>query len=64
MDPLPQLPPRIADIGVALPVAAPLATLTDVGVPSLCPAMSATWPAQDWPGMVTVRSLSCQTRVG
>src|SRR4051812_33643962 len=64
MEPLPQLPPRIADIGVALPAAAPLATLTEVGVLSLCPAMSATCPAHDWPGMVTLTSLSCQTRVG
>src|SRR5215831_18904401 len=64
VEPLPQLPPRIALIGVALPLAAPLATLTDVGVLSLCPAMSATWPAHDWPGIVTLSSLSCQIRVG
>jgi hypothetical protein len=42
MEPLPQLPPRIAVIGVGLPLAALLATLTEVGVLSLWPAMSAT----------------------
>ena len=64
IDPLPQLPPRMADIGVGLPFAAPLATPVDVGVLSLWPAMSATCPGQDCPGMVTLRSSSCQIRVG
>src|SRR2546423_9007402 len=63
-DPLPQLPPRIALIGVGLPLAAPLATAVEGGVLSVCPAISATWPAHDWPGIVTLRSLSCQNRVG
>ena len=47
VEPLPQLPPRIAVIGVALPLCDPAATLVDVGVLSLCPAISATWPAHD-----------------
>ena len=64
IDPLPQLPPRMALIGVALPLAAPFATLVDVGVLSLWPAIRATWPAQDPPGIVTVSSSSCHTRVG
>jgi hypothetical protein len=64
IEPLPQLPPRMPVIGVGLPLAAPFATLTDVGVLSLCPAMSATCPGQDCPGIVTLRSSSCQIRVG
>jgi hypothetical protein len=39
----------MALIGVALPDAAPLATPVEVGVLSLCPAISADWPAHDWP---------------
>src|SRR5690348_2853354 len=64
IEPLPQFPPRMALIGVGLPLAAPLATPVEVGVLSLWPAMSATCPAHDCPGIVTLRSLSCQTRVG
>src|SRR4051794_40559307 len=64
IDPLPQLPPRIALVGVGLPLCAPPATAVDVGVLSLCPAISATCPAQVWPGIVTLTSSSCVTRVG
>src|SRR4051794_26062372 len=53
-EPLPQLPPLIPLIGVAVPVCAPLATLVDVGVESLWPAIRTTWPGHDWPGIVTV----------
>src|SRR5262245_1020046 len=62
-EPFPQFPPRMALIGVGLPLAAPLATLTDVGVLSLCPEISTTCPAQPWPGTVTVASSSCHGKV-
>jgi hypothetical protein len=57
-EPFPQLAERMAFIGVGLPLAAPLATPVVLGVLSLWPEMSTTWPGQVRPGMVTVASLS------
>src|SRR5690242_16463565 len=57
-EPFPQFAERMAFIGVALPLAAPLATPVVFGVLSLCPEMSTTCPGHVKPGIVTVASSS------